>query len=69
MRSPSFTTSFAKASIQIAILLKAPIYNIWVCKYRSSFVKKNGKMIYVRKIRRAVRDPAAEKSFQVMLTK
>jgi hypothetical protein len=64
MRSPSFTTSFAKASIQIAILLNAPIYNIWVCKYRSSFVKKNGKMIYVRKINGAAANPAAEKGFQ-----
>jgi hypothetical protein len=64
MRSPSFTTSFAKASIQIAILLNAPIYNIWVCKYRSSFVKKNGKMIYVRKIEDAAGKPWAGVSFQ-----
>jgi hypothetical protein len=39
MRSPSFTTSFAKASIQIAILMNAPQYNIWDCKYRSFFDK------------------------------
>jgi len=44
MRSPSFTTSFAKASIQIAILLNAPYIIYGIANIVAFLGKKNGKI-------------------------